>query len=55
VREYVRGILDKYAPGGGYHFAGGVLGRASKAEETMQMNGWVQDEVAKYGATILKK
>jgi hypothetical protein len=55
VREYVRGILDKYAPGGGFHFAGGVLGRADKMEQTMKMNGWVQDEVAKYGATFYKK
>jgi hypothetical protein len=54
VREYVRGILDKYAPGGGYHFCGGVLGRADKMEQTMKMNGWVQDEVAKHGATIYK-
>jgi hypothetical protein len=52
VREYVRGIIDKYAPGGAYAFCGGVLGRASKMEETMQLNGWVQDEVSKYGATF---
>jgi hypothetical protein len=55
VREYVRSVLDKYAPGGAYAFCGGILGRASKSEETRQMNGWVQDEVKQYGATFYQK
>jgi hypothetical protein len=55
VRGYIRETLDKYAHGGGYAFCGGVLGRAADAEKTMQMNGWVQDEVAKYGATFYNK
>jgi hypothetical protein len=28
---------------------------ASKRDETMQMNGWVQDEVKQYGATFYQK
>ena len=54
VREYVRSVLDKYAPGGGYAFAGGMLGPASEQEKTMQYNSWVQDEVATYGKTFYK-
>jgi hypothetical protein len=55
VREYVRGVIDKYAPGGAYAFCGGILGVAAKRDETTQMNGWVQDEVRKYGATFYQK
>jgi hypothetical protein len=55
VRNEVRKTIDKYAPGGGYAFCGGILGRAGDAEKTMQMNGWAQDEVAKYGANYYHK
>ncbi|MDR1909076.1 MAG: veratrol--corrinoid protein metyltransferase [Spirochaetaceae bacterium] len=55
IRSSVRAAIDKYAPGGAYSFCGGVLGKAGDFEKTMQMNGWAQDEVAKYGANYYKK
>ncbi|MDR1909729.1 MAG: veratrol--corrinoid protein metyltransferase [Spirochaetaceae bacterium] len=54
VREYVRGVIDKYAPGGGYAFCGGILGKAGDMELNMKLNGWVQDEVTKYGGAFYK-
>jgi hypothetical protein len=54
LRSKVRETLDKYAPGGGYAFCGGILGKAGDQEQTMKINGWVQDEVAKYGANYYK-
>ncbi|GHV15834.1 hypothetical protein FACS189493_0380 [Spirochaetia bacterium] len=54
VRSKVRETIDKYAPGGGYAFCGGILGRAGAQEQTTKINGWVQDEVAKYGANYYK-
>jgi len=55
IRASVRASIDKYAPGGGYGFCGGWLGRAEDADKSMQINGWVQDEVAKYGSEFYKK
>jgi hypothetical protein len=55
VRSYVRSVLDKFAPGGGYAFCGGIIGPASKSEITMKLNGWIQDEVVVYGKDFYKK
>ena len=53
VRSTVRDTIDRLAPGGGYAFCGAVLG-AKGDEMTMVVNGWVQDEVEKYGADFYK-
>jgi uroporphyrinogen-III decarboxylase len=55
VRSYVRSVLDKFAPGGGYAFCGGITGHAKDMEKTMKLNEWVQDEVARYGADFYGK
>jgi hypothetical protein len=55
VRNEVRYTFDKYAPGGGYGFAGGFLGRAEDSELNMQVNSWIQDEVAAYGKDFYSK
>jgi len=54
VRGYVRETLDKFAPGGGYAFCGGIIGQSQDAELTMQYNQWVQDEVVRYGGDFYK-
>ncbi|MCL1803056.1 MAG: veratrol--corrinoid protein metyltransferase [Eubacteriaceae bacterium] len=55
IREYIRSIFDKYAVGGGYAYAGGIIGSALEAEKVAQYNAWLQDEVASYGANFYKK
>jgi hypothetical protein len=55
IRASVRASIDKYAPGGGYGFAGGWLGKAEDAELNGNINGWIQSEVASYGADFYKK
>ncbi|MCL1802285.1 MAG: veratrol--corrinoid protein metyltransferase [Eubacteriaceae bacterium] len=54
IRQSVRDSIDKYAPGGGYAFGGGVLGTADDAELTRQINGWVADEAFNYGSSFYK-
>lgn len=48
VRESVRETIDKYAPNGGYAFAGAALGQAGD-EVIAQVNRWVKEEVYSYG------
>jgi uroporphyrinogen-III decarboxylase len=55
IRSYIRDVIDKFAPGGGFAFAGGIIGAAADAEKTMQYNTWVQDEVSVYGADYYNK
>jgi hypothetical protein len=54
VRQSVRDSIDKFAPGGGYAFAGGYLGTAETTEFNAQITEWIQDEVAVYGADYYK-
>ncbi|MCL1803052.1 MAG: veratrol--corrinoid protein metyltransferase [Eubacteriaceae bacterium] len=54
IREFVRGVINKYAPGGGFAFCGGVTGRAGDAAKTQQLNDWVLDEVDTYGESFYK-
>jgi len=46
VRAEVRRVMDLYAPGGGYCFAGGILGPLGD-EETAKRNEWISDEYEK--------
>ena len=46
IRQSVRDSIDKYGPGGGYAFGGGVPG---VAEEAKKVNMIVRDEVHWYG------
>lgn len=48
VRQSVRDVIDSYAPGGGYAFGGGVIGRVDDPL-TKEINGWVQEEAYNYG------
>jgi len=52
VKASVRESIDKYAPGGGYAFAGGYLGRADQADEAAQINKWVSEEATAYGESF---
>ncbi len=48
IKQMVRDHIDKYAPGGGYAFAGAALGRfGDKTVE--QCNQWIREEVHAYG------
>jgi uroporphyrinogen-III decarboxylase len=48
VRQAVRDCIDRYAPGGGFLFAGGVGGIGADPA-AMTVNGWVQEEAYRYG------
>ncbi len=48
VRSSVREAIDRYAPGGGYGFCGGVPGRIDDPA-VMKINMWIADEVETYG------
>lgn len=48
VRNSVREAIDKYAPGGGYGFCGGVPGRIDDPV-VAKINMWIADEVETYG------
>jgi uroporphyrinogen-III decarboxylase len=54
VRQSVRDTIDKYAPGGGYAFGGGVL-TAAGDEVGMKVNGWIMDEAYNYGQDYYSK
>jgi uroporphyrinogen-III decarboxylase len=54
VRQSVRDAIDKYAPGGSYAFAGGVLGRYGD-DRAKEINRWVQEEVLSYGKNYYDK
>lgn len=54
VRQTVRDAIDKYAPGGGYAFGGGVLGKHNDPV-TKEVNRWLQEEVASYGKNYYSK
>jgi hypothetical protein len=48
VRQSVRDIIDTYAPGGGFAFGGGAVGRFG--DQTIEnVNHWVQEEAYYYG------
>jgi hypothetical protein len=55
VRRSVRDTIDKYAPGGGYVFMGGIMGSADTPELNMTRAAWIADEVYKYGSDFYKK
>lgn len=53
VRQSVRDVIDKFAPGGGYLFwEGGPVGTNP---DLVQKLGWANDEAAKYGKDFYKK
>jgi hypothetical protein len=52
VRSTVRATLDKYAPGGGYAWLGGYLGRSDEMEIAAKINTWLNEEVDSYGQTF---
>ncbi|MCR3921214.1 MAG: veratrol--corrinoid protein metyltransferase [Firmicutes bacterium] len=54
VRQTVRDSIDSYAPGGGYAFGGGVLGRHNDPV-TKEVNRWIQEEVSVYGKNYYSK
>jgi uroporphyrinogen-III decarboxylase len=47
VRQQVRATIDKYAPGGGYSFTGGVLADPGNTV-AQQINAWAGDEAYNY-------
>jgi hypothetical protein len=48
IRQSVRDVIDRLAPGGGYAFMGGALGRyGDKTIE--QVNNWIKEEAYIYG------
>jgi hypothetical protein len=52
VRQSVRDIIDTYAPGGGFAFGGGAVGRFG--DQTIEnVNHWVQEEAYYYGKKML--
>jgi uroporphyrinogen-III decarboxylase len=53
IKQSVYETLDKYAPGGGYAFAGNFLGPYGDAE-TKQKNRWVAEAVYSYGRSFYK-
>jgi hypothetical protein len=55
VRAKVRETIDTLAPGGGYAFLGGYLGRADELDIAAQINTWINDEVDTYGYTFYDK
>jgi hypothetical protein len=55
VRMKVRETIDKYAPGGGYVFQGGIMGSADTPELNQTRAGWIADEVYNYGSAFYKK
>jgi hypothetical protein len=54
VRQSVRDTIDKYAPGGGYIFMGGIMGSADTPELNQKTNGWLADETYTYGSNFYK-
>ena len=54
VRASVRASIDRYAPGGGYAFAGGFLGPLDD-EKTLRKNNWISEEARSYGTAFYKK
>jgi len=46
IRAYVREVMDKFAPNGGFAFGGLVLG-AMDNPTVQQRNGWIRDEYEK--------
>jgi hypothetical protein len=54
VRSTVRKTLDKYAPGGGYAWLGGYLGRADEIDIAAKINTWINEEVDSYGQAFYK-
>jgi hypothetical protein len=55
VRQKVRDTIDKYAPGGGYVFQGGIMGSADTPELNQKRALWIADEVYNYGSEFYKK
>ncbi|MDR3123225.1 MAG: veratrol--corrinoid protein metyltransferase [Treponema sp.] len=55
VRQSVREAIDKYAPGGGYVFMGGIMGSADTPELNQKVAGWLADEAYNYGSDFYKK
>ena len=47
--------LDKYAPGGGYVWAVGLMRSVGREENSDRKNKIIFDEVYKYGSTFYKK
>jgi len=46
IRAYVREVMDKFAPGGGFAFGGLVLGPMDNPT-VKERNGWIRDEYEK--------
>lgn len=53
IRRSVRDTIDKYAPGGGYAFAGTFLGPLGD-EETKNKNRWLAEEARDYGRAFYR-
>jgi hypothetical protein len=49
IREFTRSVIDKLAPGGGYAFLGGYLGRSDEIDVAYRINTWINEEVESYG------
>jgi len=54
VKQSVRDSIDRYAPEGGYAFAGSFLGPLND-ETTIRKNRWISEEVRSYGVAFYKK
>ena len=54
IRQSVRDTIDRYAPGGGYAFAGSFLGPLGD-EATKQKNRWIAEEAASYGSEFYRR
>ena len=54
VKQAVYKTIDTFAPGGGYMFQGGFLGRVGDPE-TAKKNKWVEEAYEAYGRTFYKK
>jgi hypothetical protein len=55
VRQSVRDAIDKYAPGGGYVFMGGIMISADNPELSKKVSDWLADEAYTYGTDFYKK
>jgi uroporphyrinogen-III decarboxylase len=55
VRQSVRDAIDKYAPGGGYVFMGGIMISADNPELSKKLSDWLADEAYTYGSDFYKK
>jgi len=54
IRQSVRDVMDKLAPGGGYMFAGGYL-TAKGDRENLRRNEVLNDEVERYGRAFYNR